>query len=119
MPIYNYICSECGHQLKILAKMSDPPETPRYLVGYEFDHTSFGENVVLASDVKFVNAEITRAMTQVTEGEFENGHFMTGLENGDVDVVMNPGFASTYGGEYRNSKAAAILGESQFMGVEQ
>ena len=27
MPIYNYICSECGHQLKILAKMSDPPET--------------------------------------------------------------------------------------------
>jgi len=27
MPIYEYVCSKCGHEMECIQKFSDPPET--------------------------------------------------------------------------------------------
>ena len=88
-----------------------------YFVGHEYDHAPFGKDVVLASVSKRVEIEIVRSMNLVNSGKFEPGHVEVGLDEGEVDVVVNGAF-SAFVGNFRSAQAEAIEAENQYREVQ-
>ncbi|MEC9465937.1 MAG: BMP family ABC transporter substrate-binding protein [Myxococcota bacterium] len=87
----------------------------RYFIGHDYDHSPFGGNVVLASVIKRVEVEIVDAMNAVNAGSFTSGHVQVGIEEGHVEVVLNPSFVAL-GGSFRNALATAVQAETAYRG---
>lgn len=64
----------------------------RFVIGVDWDQTSLGPKVILASVVKNLDNLVYQTITQYLEGTFEPGVFRIGLKEGATGLVFNPKF---------------------------
>ncbi len=86
----------------------------RYVIGYEFDLTEYGTDVVLGSVVKDLDSVILAGMQNTMSGDFESGHIEPGLEEGTVSFAVNENLSLLVGTSYSDAKSAALLAEAQY-----
>ncbi len=86
----------------------------RYVIGYDFDLSEYGEEVVLGSVVKALDSVILEGMQNTRDGDFESGHVAIGLEDGSVSFLANENFSLLLGSEYVNAQGDALAAEVQY-----
>jgi|MDSW01.1.fsa_nt_gb basic membrane protein A len=88
--------------------------TDRYVIGYEFDLSESGSNVVLGSVVKDLDSFILDGMQKTMDGDFDSGHLTTGLEEGSVSFSVNENLSGIIGTEHLNVRDTALAAEAQY-----
>lgn len=66
----------------------------RYVIGVDQDQSWLGPEVVIGSAVKHLDVSVKDAIGAFAEHRFQAGAIVASLENGGVEFVANPAFAS-------------------------
>jgi basic membrane protein A len=88
----------------------------RYVIGFDHDLSSMGEDVVLGSVVKNVEVKLHDTMKMVDSGSFNGGHEVLGLRDDSVGFVVNPSLAELVGTSYQSFEAKALTLEQAYQG---
>jgi basic membrane protein A and related proteins len=88
----------------------------RYVIGFDYDLSSMGENVVLGSVVKNLNFKLIDTMTTTDGGSFNGGHEVVGLRDDSVAFVVNPKMTELVGNSHESFTAKALTLELAYQG---
>ena len=91
-------------------------QSNRYVIGFDYDLSSMGQDVVLGSVVKNVGVKLIETMTTTDSGSFNGGHEVIGLRDESVAFIVNPGLADLVGTGYLDSQAKALTLELAYQG---
>lgn len=91
-------------------------QSNRYVIGFDYDLSSMGEDVVLGSVVKNLGVKLIDTMTKTDSGSFNGGHKVLGLRDESVKFLVNPSLADLVGTDYQSSEAKALTLELAYQG---